>query len=75
MNLNQFTIKSQEAIQHAIEIAAGSNRQAVEPGHLLSAVISTEESLVDFLFRKTGIGNIRPILEKILDSYSKVSGG
>lgn len=75
MNLNQFTIKSQDAIQHAIEIASGSNRQAVEPGHLLSALISTEESLMDFLFRKTGIGNINPILDKILESYPRVSGG
>ena len=75
MNLNQFTIKSQDAIQHAIEIASGSNRQAVEPGHLLSALISTEESLMDFLFRKTGIGNINSILDKILESYPRVSGG
>lgn len=75
MNLNQFTIKSQDAIQHAIEIASGSNRQAVEPGHLLSALISTEESLMDFLFRKTGIVNINPILDKILESYPRVSGG
>ncbi|NLX72719.1 MAG: ATP-dependent chaperone ClpB [Bacteroidales bacterium] len=74
MNLNQFTIKSQEAIQEAFQIASASGRQAVEPGHLLKGVIQIDESLTDFLFRKSGIGKISPILDKIIESYPRVSG-
>jgi len=76
MNFNNFTIKSQEAIQKAVEITRSSGQQAVEPVHLLKGVISEGESLVKFIFHK--IGANLPLLEQIVDreitSLPKVSG-
>ncbi len=75
MNLNQFTIKAQESVQQAVQIAVSQGQQAVEPGHILKGVLQTEEQLVKFLFDKTGVANISHILDSILASYPKVSGG
>lgn len=75
MNLNNFTIKSQEAIQKAFEIAQGNQHQAIEPGHLLKAMLEVEDSVMNFLFRKLSIRDIQPALESIIASYPKVSGG
>lgn len=77
MNFNNFTIKSQEAIQKATEIAQGLGQQSIEPLHVLKAMISEDESTINFLLKKNGI-NI-PYLTKQLDdeivSLPKVSGG
>lgn len=77
MNLNNFTIKSQEAIQQAFTIAQGYNHQAVEPAHLLKGVISQSESIVGFVLRKLGVNpsTFDVVLTKILESFPKVSGG
>lgn len=77
MNLNNFTIKSQEAIQQAFTIAQGYNHQAVEPAHLLKGIISQSESITGFILRKLGVNPLTfdTILTKILESYPKVSGG
>ncbi|TCO09094.1 ATP-dependent chaperone ClpB [Natronoflexus pectinivorans] len=75
MNLNQFTIKAQESVQQAVQIAAGLNHQAVENGHLLKGILQTEEQLTKYLFGKLGISNVFQILDKIVESYPKVSGG
>lgn len=77
MNLNNFTIKSQEAIQKASEIAQSMNHQAIETGHILKAVIETEENISSFLFNKLNIdlNNLRQIINSIVHSYPKVSGG
>jgi ATP-dependent Clp protease ATP-binding subunit ClpB len=75
MNLNQFTIKAQEAVQQAFQIASGLNHQAIETGHLLKGIVQTEEGLTRFIFNKLGMGNVIPVLDKILESYPKVSGG
>ena len=75
MNTNQFTIKAQDAIEMSYQIAEGMGHQAVETSHLLKAVIQTEEQLITFLTGKMGMGNINPVLENILLSYPKVSGG
>ncbi len=76
MNLNNFTIKSQEAIQQAFTIAQGKGQQAVETGHLLKGVFETGENITEFLFKKLSINtiNFKQVLDKILDSYPKVSG-
>ena len=76
MNLNNYTIKSQEAINKAVELAASNQQQAVEPGHLLMGIFQTDENVVDFLLKKLGIGRqiIESGLEKIVGSYPKVSG-
>ncbi len=77
MNLNNFTIKSQEAIQQAFSIAQGYNHQAVEPAHLLKGIISQSESIVGFILRKLGVNpsTFEAVLTKMLESYPKVSGG
>jgi len=77
MNLNNFTIKSQEAIQQAFTIAQGYNHQAVEPAHLLNGIISQSESITSFIFRKLGVNpsTFEAVLTKILESYPKISGG
>ena len=77
MNLNQFTIKAQEAIQQAFNIALGYNHQAVENGHLLKGILSQSESISSFLLKKLGINQstFENVLDKIIESYPKVSGG
>lgn len=75
MNLNQFTIKAQEAVQQSFQMASELNNQAIETGHLLKGIVQTEEGLTRFIFNKLGMGNILPVLDKILESYPKVSGG
>jgi ATP-dependent Clp protease ATP-binding subunit ClpB len=77
MNLNDYTIKSREALQKAIEITKERGQQAIEPAHILLGVITTGESVVNFLFQKLGAnpGHLTSILSKEVDSYPKVSGG
>jgi ATP-dependent Clp protease ATP-binding subunit ClpB len=75
MNLNQFTIKAQEAIQQAFQIAGGYQHQAIENGHILKGIFETEENVSRFLFNKMGAGQVMPVLNKMIESYPKVSGG
>ena len=77
MNLNNFTIKSQEAIQQAFVIAQGYNHQAVENGHLLKGILSQSESISSYLLKKLGINQptFENVLQKIIDGYPRVSGG
>jgi ATP-dependent Clp protease ATP-binding subunit ClpB len=75
MNLNQFTIKAQDSVQQAFQLAQSMSHQAIEPGHLLKGIIATEEQLVKFLFSKVGVGEIDSVLDSIIASYPKVSGG
>jgi len=76
MNLNQFTIKAQEIIQESSELAKSLNHQAIEPGHLLQTLISSEENVVPFLLKKSGvsIASLRKKIEEQVESYPKVSG-
>ncbi|HPX05475.1 MAG TPA: ATP-dependent Clp protease ATP-binding subunit, partial [Tenuifilaceae bacterium] len=76
MNLNNFTIKSQEAIQQAFTIAQGYNNQAIEPAHLLKGILSQSENVTGFILRKLGVNTstFDTVLDKILESYPKVSG-
>ena len=77
MNFNSFTIKSQEAIQKAVELTRSAGQQQIEPAHLLKAIISEGDSLVKFIFQKVG-ANL-PLVEQSLDreiaTFPKVSGG
>jgi ATP-dependent Clp protease ATP-binding subunit ClpB len=77
MNLNNFTIKSQEAVQQAVRLVSQRNQQVIEATHLLKAVIMTGENVVNFLFQKLGVQtqNLNRVLDSQLDSYPKVSGG
>ena len=76
MNLNNYTIKSQEAINKAVEITMANQQQQVEPGHLLMGILQTDENVVNFLIKKLGINKdiIESGLEKIVSTYPKVSG-
>ena len=77
MNFNNFTIKSQEAIQLAVEITRQNSGQAIEPVHLLKAVIDKGESVVKFIFQKLGANQnlIISQVEKGIASQPKISGG
>ena len=75
MNFKEYTIKSQEAIQQAVNIASGKGHQAIEPGHILKGIIEVEENIISFLFSKLNINNINHTLDAIIDSYPRVSGG
>ncbi len=77
MNFNNFTIKSQETLQKAIEIVRERNQQSVETTHLLLSAILTGDNIVNFLFQKQGVNpqNLSILLERQIDSYPKVTGG
>lgn len=77
MNLNNFTIKAQEAIQQAFTITQGTGHQAVETGHLLKGIFEIGESISEYLFKKLGVNvvNFQKALNSVIDSYPKVSGG
>ena len=77
MNINKYTIKSQEALQSAIELARKGGNQAIEPQHLLASLLTLGDSLTDFLLSKLGIQRARleESLQRQLTSLPKVSGG
>ena len=77
MNFNKFTIKSQEAIQKAVEITRGSGGQAIEPIHILKGLYIEGDSLVKFIFQKVGanIDHLTIVIDKEIASMPRVSGG
>lgn len=77
MNFNNFTIKSQEALQHAFEVAQANQQQAIENGHVLKGLLHAAENVTGFLLKKLGVntGIFQQALDKIIESYPKVSGG
>lgn len=77
MNFNKFTIKAQEAIQEAVNIAQAHGQQVIEPAHIMGGVLKSNEQIVSFLLQKTGanINNIKNGTENIIRSLPKVSGG
>ena len=77
MNFNNFTIKSQEAIQKAVEIAKGAGNQAIEPVHLLKGILTEGDSLLTFIFQKVGANasEVAGSIDRSIESEPKVSGG
>ena len=77
MNFNKFTIKAQEAIQEAVNIAQAHGQQVIEPAHIMGGVLKSNEQIVSFLLQKTGanINNIKSGTESMIRSLPKVSGG
>lgn len=77
MNFNNFTIKSQEAIQKAVDITRSAGQQAIEPVHLLKGVMEEGESVVKFIFQKIGalMQQLSGLVDKEIASLPKVSGG
>ncbi len=76
MNLNNFSLKAQESVQQAFNIATSKGQQAVECAHLLMGVLSQAESITDWLLGKIGANTqvIRNNIERLIDKYPKVSG-
>lgn len=77
MKMENFTIKSQEALQQAFTIAQGYQQQAVENGHLLKGILEQGENISNYLLKKLNVNPVsfQQILDKIIESYPKVSGG
>ena len=76
MNFNNYTIKSQEAIQQAQEIAQKHGHQQIENAHLLKAIFEVDENVTPFLLKKLNVNLelLKQIIDKQIESYPKVSG-
>jgi len=77
MNFNKFTIKAQEAVQQAQQLATSSGHQSIEPAHILKGVLEVDENLSPYLFKKVG-ANVQMLnlaLDKMIESMPKVDGG
>jgi ATP-dependent Clp protease ATP-binding subunit ClpB len=77
MDFSKYTIKAQEAIQHAQQIAAGNQNQAIENSHLLKGILSAEENVLRFLTNKLGIDftSLEKGIDLLIRSYPKIQGG
>ncbi|MGO3182218.1 MAG: ATP-dependent chaperone ClpB [Aequorivita sp.] len=77
MNFNNFTIKSQEAIQQAQQIAQGFGHQQIENEHILKGIFEVDENVTPFILKKLNVNlvTLKQILDKQLESFPKVSGG
>ena len=77
MNFNKFTIKAQEAIQEAVNIANSNGQQVIEPVHLLGGVLKSSEQILSFLLQKTGanIKKVKQDTNSAIAGLPKVSGG
>jgi ATP-dependent Clp protease ATP-binding subunit ClpB len=75
MNLNNYTIKAQEVVQQAAQIAQGNQQQTVETGHVLKAILDDDPNTVGFLSKKVGVDTTRLTLalDAIVNGYPKVS--
>src|SRR5690554_5071686 len=76
MNLNKFTLKAQEAIQKAVELAQNGNNQAIEPVHLLKAFLADSDSIINKIISKVGgnVGVLNQIADRSLQNLPKVQG-
>ena len=77
MNFNNFTIKSQEAVQEAVNLTRARGQQAIDPAHLMAAVMKVGDTVTGFLFQKLGVNGqqMAALIDKQIDSLPKVSGG
>ena len=77
MNFNNFTIKSQEAVQQAIQLVQNRGQQTIEPEHLLAGVLKVGENVTNFIFQKLGMNGqqVAMVLDRQISSFPKVSGG
>jgi ATP-dependent Clp protease ATP-binding subunit ClpB len=77
MNLNNFTIKSQEALQQAMQIASSNNNQAIETAHILKGMMEIDRNVIPFLLKKleVNVNIFTQAIESIIQSFPKVTGG
>ena len=77
MNFENFTIKAQQAVQQAVELASQNGQQAITPLHLLNGVLSEGENVTQFIFGKLGVNDhaLRAAVQNELQRQPRVSGG
>ena len=77
MNFNNFTIKSQEAIQQAQQIAESFEHQQIENSHILKGIFEVDENVTPFILKKLGVNIelLKSLVDKTIESYAKVTGG
>jgi ATP-dependent Clp protease ATP-binding subunit ClpB len=77
MDLQKFTIKTQEAIQQAQQIAESKGHQSIETGHLLQGIFAVDQEVIPYILKKLSVNQAMFLaaLERIVDTYPKVSGG
>ena len=77
MNFDNFTIKSQEAVQEAIKLTSQNGQQAIEPVHLMAGILKVGENVTNFLFQKLGVNKsqIQSVIDRQIQSLAKVTGG
>jgi ATP-dependent Clp protease ATP-binding subunit ClpB len=77
MNFNKFTIKSQEAVQQAQQLAQSYEQQQIEPEHLLKAMLEVDENVIPFLLKKLNVNveTLKQVLDASIKGFPKVSGG
>ncbi len=77
MDFNKFTIKAQEAVQAAHNMAVELDHQAVECGHILKGIMATDENVLPFIFKKLSVNeeHLKQALDKIVEGYPVVKGG
>ena len=77
MNINNLTIKAQEVLQSAMNLARSDRNQAVEPLHMLDAIVAEDDSVGVFLLQKLGVnvGALRSVLRQQVERLPKVEGG
>ncbi|MCQ2204680.1 MAG: ATP-dependent chaperone ClpB [Bacteroidales bacterium] len=76
MDFNNFTLKAQESIQKAVQIAGDKGQQAIEPIHILKGVMETEPSITQFIFNKCGVNqNVTFAVDSVIQSLPRVQGG
>jgi ATP-dependent Clp protease ATP-binding subunit ClpB len=76
MDFNKFTIKAQEAVQQAQQLAQSAGQQAIEPAHILKGILNTDENVAGFLFKKSGVNvtQVHNQLDEILSKLPRVEG-
>jgi len=77
MNIEKLTIKTQEVLQKAQEMAVSNSQQSIEAGHVLMSILQNDKDVVPFLLKEAGINieSIESALQRIVQSYPKVTGG
>ncbi len=77
MNFDKFTIKSQKAVNHAVDLCRRNGCQAIETGHLMLSLLQADENITNFIFRKLNVNTqtFEKAVEAITSHYTKVQGG
>ena len=77
MNFDKFTLKAQEAISKAREIAMGGQQQVIEPAHLLKGILLTDDNIIPYILKKlsVNVSALDSVVSKIIDRLPVVTGG